>query len=73
LREVCDDTRNLRTPVRELLNVEADFGRGCWGVRCWNGVADTALVVSALGSKREDWMRMLRIERMLGQQLNGND
>jgi hypothetical protein len=36
--------------------------------RCWWGVADTALVVSALGSKREDWMRMLRIERMLEQQ-----
>jgi hypothetical protein len=33
----------------------------------------TALVVSALGSKREDWMRMRRIGRMLGQQLNGND
>ena len=41
--------------------------------RCWWGVADTALVVSALGSKREDWMRMRRIGRMLGQQLNGND
>jgi hypothetical protein len=43
------------------------------GLRCWNGDAGTASVVSALSSKTEFWMRIRRIGRMLGQQLNGND
>jgi hypothetical protein len=37
------------------------------------GERRTALVVSALGSRREDWMRMRRIERLLEQLQNDSD